>query len=129
MCLPYHDEEEEAGELVAPQEDQAVNVLDEMLSVDAISDLSSDPGSEAAYDRGISDNSSCSSPSKVSRYIIPMRRKSREPGFLPRTTGSQPSTQSGISTHFTTTDEDRSPRSVRARRKPPWMQSNDWEFG
>ena len=106
MCLPYHDEDEEAEELVAPQEDQAVNMLDEMLSVDAISDLSSDLGSEAAYDGGISDNR-------------------REPGLLPRTTGSQPSTQSGMSTHFTTSDEDRSPRPDRARRKPPWLQSND----
>ena len=129
MCLPYHDEDKEVEELIPPQEDQAVNMLDEMLSVNAISDLSSDQGSEEAYDGGISDNSSCSSPSKVSRYIIPMRRKPREPGLLPRTTGSHPSTQSGMSTHFTTSDEDRSPRPVRARWKPPWMQSNDWEFG
>ena len=127
MCLPYYDEE--AEELVAPQEDRAVNMLDEMLSVDAISDLSSDPGSEAAYDGGISDSSSCPSPSKVSRYIIPMRRKPREPGLLPRITGFQPTSQSGMSTHFATSDEDWGPRPVRARRKPPWMQSNDWEFG
>ena len=85
MCLPYHDEDEdeEAEEPVAPQKDQAINMLDKMLSGDAISDLSSDTGSEAAFDGGISDNSSCSSPSKVSRYIIPMRRKPREPGLPP----------------------------------------------
>ena len=54
MCLPCFDEEEELEDPLTPQEDQAINILDEMQSVDAISDMSSDPGSEAAYDGGIS---------------------------------------------------------------------------
>ena len=68
---------------MAPQEQQTVNMLNDVQSVDAISDLSSDPVSEAAYDGGISDNSVCSSPDRMKRYRIPMRKSPESQVFYP----------------------------------------------
>ena len=124
MCLPCEDDKEEDTE----EPEQLVNTLEEVPSGDAISDLSSDPGSEAAYDGGISDNSSCPSSSNFGKYRIPMRRKPGEQGLLPRSsaTDAHQSTQSG---NISSSTEGHSPRPVRARRKPPWMRSNDWVLG
>ena len=124
MCLPCEDDYEEDTE----EHEQLVNTLEGVPSGDAISDLSSDPGSEAAYDGGISDNSSCPSSSNVGKYRIPMRRKPGEQGLLPRSsaTDAHQSTHSG---NISSSTEGHSPRPVRARRKPPWMRSNDWVIG
>ena len=84
MCLPCEDDKEEDTE----EPEQLVNTLEEVPSGDAISDLSSDPGSEAAYDGGISDNSSCPSSSNFGKYRIPMRRKPGEQGLLPRSSAT-----------------------------------------
>ena len=63
MCLPCEDDYEENTE----EPEQLVNTLEGVPSGDAISDLSSDPGSETAYDGGISDNSNCPSSSNVGK--------------------------------------------------------------
>ena len=70
MCLPCPDEEDESEVPELPQGNQVVNSLEEMQSVDAILDLSSDPGSEAAYDGGISGNSSYLSSSETGKQKI-----------------------------------------------------------
>ena len=77
--MPCFGEEEELEDPLTPQEDQAINILDEMHL-----------GSEPTYDGGISDNSSSLPSSKADKYRIPLRQKRVEPGLLPsRTTESQ----------------------------------------
>ena len=86
--LPTYEEDEQVEPVVSPETVEEVNELDEIRSINANLDLSSDPDLEAAYDGGISDNSHCSSPEKVRRYEIPMWWKPRESGVLPRTVKS-----------------------------------------
>ena len=127
MCLPWMDEEEESEVPELPQGNQVVNLLEEMQSVDAISDLSSDPGSEAAYDGGISGNSSCLSSSEIGKQKILIGPKTERPDLLPRSAASEAhqSTEPG---NLSSTSEEHSSRPVRARHKPRWMQSKDWVF-
>ncbi|MCG8032585.1 MAG: DDE-type integrase/transposase/recombinase, partial [Candidatus Thiodiazotropha taylori] len=68
MGLPRLDQDDKE-ERVKTTEDLAATLIEEIPSVDAISDLSSDPGSEAAYDGGVSDSSGgCSATLEVRRY-------------------------------------------------------------
>ena len=127
MCLPCPDEETDVEVLELPQEDQVVNSLEEMQSVDAISDLSSDPGSLAAYDKGISDNSSCLSSSEIGKQKIPMGRNSRGQELLPRSSASE-AHKSTQPANLSSTSEEDSSRPVHTRLKPQWMQSKDWVF-
>ena len=108
---------------------EEVNELDEIRSINANLDLLSDPDLEAAYDGGISDNSHCSSPEKVRRYKIPMRRKPGESGVLPRTVKSSSVSDTQSVSCSSSSEENRNLRPVRARRKPNWMRSNDWVLG
>ena len=117
MCLPCLDEEEESEVPELPQGNQVVNLLEEMQSVDAISDLSSDPGSEAAYDGGISGNSSCLSSSEIGKQKISIGPKTGRLDLLPGSAASEAhqSTEPG---NLSSTSEEHSPRPVRARHKP-----------
>ena len=51
-------------------------------------------------------------PSNTGRYIIPMKRKPGQPGLKPRT--------------HSPSDDSEERRPVRVRRKPAWMNSDDW---
>ena len=88
LSLPYN---------YFPQGNQVVNSLEKMQSVDAILDLSSDPGSEAAYDGGISGNSSCLSSSEIGKQKIPIGPITERQDLLPRSSASEAyqSTQPG----------------------------------
>ena len=109
MCLPCPNEENDTEDPEVPLEDPAVNSLEEMQSVDAISDLSSDPGSETAYGGGISDNSSCLPSSEIGKQKIPIGPKTGGQELLPGSTASeaQQSTQPGS---LSSTTEEHSPR-------------------
>ena len=76
-------------------------------------------GLEAAFDGGILDNFHCSSPEKVSRYKIPMWKKQ----------GSNSVSDTQSVTCFSSSEENRNLRPVRAKRKPNWMRSNDRVLG
>ena len=71
--LPTYEGDEQLEPVVSPETVEEVNELDEIQSINANLDLSSDPDSEAVYDGGILDNTHCSSPEKVRRYKIPMQ--------------------------------------------------------
>ena len=115
--LPCPDEEDESEVPELPQGNQVVNSLEEMQSVDAILDLSSDPGSEAAYDGGISGNSSCLSSSEIGKEKISIGPKTGRQDLLPGSSASEAhqSTQPG---NLSSTSEEHSPCQVRARHKP-----------
>lgn len=50
------------------------------------------------------------------RYVIPMRRKPGAPGLLPRSNPER-------------AKEESQGRPIRTRRKPTWMNTNDWVLG
>ena len=88
--------------------------MDEIQSIDANLDLLSDPDIEAAYDRGISDKSHCSSPEKVRRYKRPMRRKLGELGVLPDTVKYNSVSDTQSATCSSSSEENRTLRPVKS---------------
>ena len=86
--LRTYEEDEQLEPVVSSESVEEINELDKIQSINANLELLSDPDLEAAFDGGISDNSHCSSPEKVRRNKIPMRRKPGESGVLPRTVKS-----------------------------------------
>ena len=127
--LRTYEEDEQLDPVVSPKTVEEVNELDKMRSINANLDLLSDSNLEAAYDGGILDNSHCSSPEKVRRYKFPMRRKPGELGVLPRTVKALSISDTQSVTCFSSSEENRNSRPIRVRRKPHWMQSNDWVLG
>ncbi|MCG8046231.1 MAG: RNase H-like domain-containing protein [Candidatus Thiodiazotropha endolucinida] len=79
------------------------------------------PCSSSEYDGGVSDNGN-SSDSQIRRYRIPMRHKPGELGLLPQTRDSSPTG----SVSCASSDDGKSARPVRQRRKPVWLNSDSW---
>ena len=86
--------------------------------VDSEIDTQSQSGYEASSDAdSIPQNSR-------GKYVIPMRRQPGQPGLTRRL-----SMGSALQSSSDSDDSKRKPRTKRLRRKPAWMQNNDWLIG
>ena len=120
MCLPCLDEDDDVEDPELPQEDPAVNSLDKMQSIDAISVALKQLMLEAFLTTAVVYRPVTLASIRFQWVVAPENKI-----FYP---DQQLLKFTRVRSLGTFHQPMKRPPPVRARYKPPWMQSNDWIF-
>ena len=134
LLLPFSSISPRVNRRKSDEPSNALESQPSVLNLPPLVDIpdSSAEDSDGGYDASIS---SCSQPgddvvlddittesgSYDGKYVIPMRRKSGQPGVKPRSTTTITASESSA-------EGSQIKRPQRVRRKPPWMKSSEWVF-